>query len=154
MPQKRNPENDALPTAWRYRKGFYFYRVPPNGRKAWYGKSEVVLGRTIAEGWEKLKSRALGGSVPDVDKKRVHQAIHKAPPKIPSKLSGVYFLFQGDELVYIGQAVNVLTRIDGHDRKGGFDSWTYIEVRDPEKRYELEQWAIYTYNPPLNWTPL
>lgn len=49
MPATRRPENRGLPARWRFHHGAYVYRVPPAQREAWGGKTQVLLGRSLAE---------------------------------------------------------------------------------------------------------
>lgn len=46
----------------------------------------------------------------------------------------IYFLFNGNELVYIGKSDNVYKRIGDHIAEGSkkFDRWEYIETYDNE----------------------
>lgn len=50
--------------------------------------------------------------------------------KIPPYICGIYFLFNGDELVYVGQSVDVISRVRTHACEGykAFDSFAFIEV--------------------------
>ena len=59
--------------------------------------------------------------------------------------SGVYFLYQGDEIVYVGQAMSVYSRVGVHKKTGeiAFDSFSFIsldieEADAVESRYILE----------------
>lgn len=67
---------------------------------------------------------------------------------------GVYFLFNGSSLRYIGQSRNILRRVDEHYNNGQgleFDSFTF--VRCPLWHLDdLEQHCIQTFKPPLNAT--
>jgi excinuclease UvrABC nuclease subunit len=60
----------------------------------------------------------------------------------PMAVSGVYFLIMSGEVVYVGQSINILTRIDRHRRECVkiFDAFTYIEAPS-EALNELE--AVY-----------
>ena len=60
-----------------------------------------------------------------------------------AKLSGVYFLFSGNELVYIGQSSNISSRVAMHAGTSPFhfDSYSYIEC-SPGRCDEIE--ALYT----------
>lgn len=64
------------------------------------------------------------------------------------KASGVYFLLDGDEVVYVGQAVNVYSRIGQHKDKR-FDRYAFVpcavEVLD-----RLESLYIHCLRPRLN----
>jgi hypothetical protein len=65
-----------------------------------------------------------------------------------NKVSGVYFLLDGDEVVYVGQAVNVYSRICQHAGKK-FDRYAYVpcpvEILD-----RLESLYIHCLRPRLN----
>ena len=52
-------------------------------------------------------------------------------------MTGIYFLYDGPELVYIGRAKNVFLRIYSHMYKGDkqFTSWAFERVPDDQ------QWA-------------
>ncbi|MEN6540846.1 MAG: GIY-YIG nuclease family protein [Mizugakiibacter sp.] len=64
------------------------------------------------------------------------------------KASGVYFLLDGDEVVYVGQAVNVYSRIGQHTDKR-FDRYAFVpcavDVLD-----RLESLYIHCLRPRLN----
>lgn len=69
--------------------------------------------------------------------------------------SGVYFLFKGEKLVYIGQSNSIYNRIGQHvvsDKD--FDSWEYYEVNNEDGSSEyiclLESYLINHFNPPYN----
>lgn len=78
-------------------------------------------------------------------------ALHAAQPRGPVALSGVYFLFNALEVVYIGQSRNVLSRIGTHMAEGikQFDTFTIIRV-DPEHRIMRERQLIRTFKPYYN----
>lgn len=66
------------------------------------------------------------------------QSVHSLTTKIP----GVYFLFYGQEIVYVGQSTHVPGRINTHvlERKMKFDRVTYLslptsELLSEEARY-------------------
>lgn len=59
--------------------------------------------------------------------------------------SGVYFLYQGDEIVYVGQANHVYSRVGEHKKAGKilFDSFSFISLNgrdadDLESKYILK----------------
>lgn len=51
-PRDRNKENKSLPERWRFRRGTYFYRVPPGLEGEWDNKKEFKLGRTLTEAYK------------------------------------------------------------------------------------------------------
>lgn len=65
-----------------------------------------------------------------------------------SKASGVYFLLFGDEVVYVGQAVNVYARIGQHSGKR-FDRYAFVPC-DTHNLDALESLYIHLLSPKLN----
>ncbi len=64
--------------------------------------------------------------------------------------SGVYFLYRGHELQYIGQSVSIFRRIYDHLSAGvDFDSFAFVEF-DPSELLEWEARYIAKFEPPLN----
>ena len=56
--------------------------------------------------------------------------------------SGVYFLYENDDLVYIGQGWNCLLRIAEHTRKDSdkvFTHWSFLPVSNESERKALEK---------------
>ena len=64
------------------------------------------------------------------------------------KLSGVYFLIDGDEVVYVGQSLNIFSRINNHKDKK-FDRYAYVNC-DPNVMDRLESLYIHFLKPKLN----
>ena len=44
----------------------------------------------------------------------------------PEHKIGVYFLVRGNSVVYVGQSINILRRVEEHRRTKAFDSFAYI----------------------------
>lgn len=61
---------------------------------------------------------------------------------------GVYFLVKGNEIVYIGQSINIASRITQH-RDKDFDSVSYVACHKDELDI-LESLYILAYQPALN----
>ena len=62
--------------------------------------------------------------------------------RLDGNCSGLYFLFDNDELVYIGKGWNCLLRVAEHTRKDSdkiFTSWNYIEITDKQEYSKLER---------------
>lgn len=72
-------------------------------------------------------------------------------PNTPEAISGVYVLFNGDEVVYVGQTRCIPARIGTHINEGCkiFDSYTVIKV-PPELRILRERQLIATFRPKYN----
>lgn len=51
-PKPRNKENKHLPARWRFKHGAYYYRVPPDQKHQWDGKSDFLLGRSLADAYQ------------------------------------------------------------------------------------------------------
>ena len=69
--------------------------------------------------------------------------------------AGVYFLFKGEKLVYIGKSNSIYNRIGQHvvsDKD--FDSWEYYECEGWNELdiSQLESWLIREFSPPYNKT--
>lgn len=77
----------------------------------------------------------------------------KAERKQHEALCGVYFLWDGDEIVYIGQSINVTQRLHGHFKSMGgkrrFCHYTFVPV-DQEMLGITEYAYISKYKPKLN----
>jgi hypothetical protein len=67
------------------------------------------------------------------------------------RMKGVYFLFRQDELVYIGQSRDIVTRLILHKQKRQivFDSFAVIET-DPHSLESVEALYINQYRPKFN----
>jgi excinuclease UvrABC nuclease subunit len=67
--------------------------------------------------------------------------------------SGVYFLFHGDELVYIGEGWNCFLRVAEHTRKDSdrvFTRWNFIPIESKDERKALELALRRQYKPKFN----
>jgi hypothetical protein len=65
-----------------------------------------------------------------------------------SRVSGVYFLIRDNRVVYVGQSVNVYSRLSQHKDKT-FDRFAYVPC-PPEKLNRLESIYIHVLKPELN----
>lgn len=61
----------------------------------------------------------------------------------------VYKLFSGDSLIYIGQTVNLQSRLDDHSKNKVFDKVEYFYI-DKEDVDCVEAYLIMEHNPPQN----
>lgn len=67
--------------------------------------------------------------------------------------SGVYFLFQENELVYIGQGWNCILRVAEHTRKDSekiFSHWNFIAIESEYERKQVEKELLKIYAPKFN----
>jgi hypothetical protein len=154
-----------------YYKGGFRAEIERKGVR----KSRVFSTREAAEAWvEEIKSIDVQDLPRDLAFKerdlaatflatkippRVLEANHVIPYKhddilasaVPTRMaSGVYFLIDGREVIYVGQSMDVLSRIATHRKQGKrFDRFTYIEC-EPEKMNELEAQYIAAFAPRLN----
>ena len=79
--------------------------------------------------------------------------LHSDSSKLEGNCSGVYFLFNANELVYIGKGWNCLLRVAEHTRKDSdkiFTSWNYIHIEDKDEYQTLEKELIGIYKPKYN----
>lgn len=87
-------------------------------------------------------------------KLRIENVINNLPRvKLRNNIKkGVYFLFDGDELVYIGQSKDIQNRVQTHMDEGvkKFDSFSYIYLELPVDRDVIERGLINEYLPKYN----
>jgi len=75
--------------------------------------------------------------------------------KLEGNCSGIYLLFDGQELVYIGKGWNCLLRVAEHTRKESkkkFTSWNYLCTENDQTRDKLEKELIQSHKPKYNKT--
>ena len=71
-------------------------------------------------------------------------------------IAGVYFLFDGKDIVYVGQSADIFRRIYEHSsgrakgEKKKFDTWEYIEIPDEAERFRAENLLILALRPKYN----
>ena len=73
--------------------------------------------------------------------------------KLTGNCSGVYFLFDENELVYVGQGWNCFLRVAEHTRKDSdkqFTDWNFIEIENEQERKQLERELRNTLKPKYN----
>jgi hypothetical protein len=76
----------------------------------------------------------------------------------PEHKIGIYFLVRGNSVVYVGQSINILRRVEEHRRTKAFDSFAYIicdksELNILESLYMLSfrgDKDEYCWQPPLS----
>ena len=73
-----------------------------------------------------MRDRFIVGRAAPVDLMPVAQILSLAVPT--QDASGIYFLIQDGEVVYVGQASNVLARVGKHASDRDFDAWTWLPV--------------------------
>ncbi len=81
------------------------------------------------------------------------QKLLETSNELEGNCSGVYFLFDGKELVYIGKGWNCFLRIAEHTRKDSdkiFTSWNYIHIKDKTEYNALERKLINKFSPKYN----
>jgi len=129
------------------------------GRRRWrWPHSEVIafmnscriLGGAFT-GVERGQRIANGkyGLLPEHDLLLTEDAIGANKATFPYSGPAIYFLFEGDEIVYIGKAVNLLRRVAGHFGRKNFDHFSYI-VCKREELETLERSALIKFKPKLN----
>jgi len=66
------------------------------------------------------------------------------------KVSGCYFLYQNNEIIYIGISVDINKRLIEHKRSKNFDYIKYIITSDFLEAIKLESYFINKHKPKLN----
>lgn len=77
--------------------------------------------------------------------------IHKLQKFSSNPIIGIYFLWDCDKLVYIGQSTDIYKRIYEHRNVKKFTKFSFIECLEYELN-DFEKKYIQTYNPILNKT--
>ena len=80
-------------------------------------------------------------------------ALRESSQETVGHLSGVYFLFQGEELVYIGERWDCFLRVAEHTRKDSdrvFTHWNFLPVESKEERKAVELALRRQYKPKFN----
>ncbi|KXS55166.1 MAG: prophage regulatory protein [Marinobacter sp. T13-3] len=91
------------------------------------------------------QSRALTGR----SIRSVNEIVTAAKRGTDTKVSGVYFLVKGGEVVYVGQSTSVYSRVTTHYASKDFDFWSYIPC-EKEGLDILESLYIHFLQPKLN----
>ncbi len=80
-------------------------------------------------------------------------ALRASACPLEGNVSGVYFLYDEDELVYIGQGWNCLLRVAEHTRKESdkrFTHWSFVAVASESERKALERELRLMHSPRYN----
>lgn len=64
-------------------------------------------------------------------------------------LTGVYFLIKNEEVVYVGQSVNIISRVSAHVKQKEFDRFAFVPC-DAQDLDVLESLYIHFLQPELN----
>ncbi|MFN2455414.1 MAG: hypothetical protein ABR577_14455 [Pyrinomonadaceae bacterium] len=96
--------------------------------------SQMSDGRSVIQQYEISKDLILANKRP-----------------IYPKVTGIYFLIRGSEIVYVGQSVDIMNRIAQHSREAlkEFDSFSMLEC-PAEYLATLEAYFIFKFRPRLN----
>ena len=73
----------------------------------------------------------------------------------PRYITGIYFLFKNNEIIYIGKSNDIFARVLFHQRRGNkdFDFFKYIVI-DEKFLNQAERFFIEKFYPALNKDPL
>lgn len=81
------------------------------------------------------------------------EALRQSSLQTVGHTSGVYFLFQENELVYIGEGWNCFLRVAEHTRKDSdrvFTHWNFVPIESKEERKALERELRKQHRPKFN----
>ena len=89
--------------------------------------------------------------ITESDIQHIVDSAKKRKIEIPPVTLGIYFLFSGDEVVYVGQSQDVMSRIMTHRGNGiiRFDSASAVPTNNSHKN-EVEATLIVMMNPKYN----
>jgi excisionase family DNA binding protein len=68
-------------------------------------------------------------------------------------LVGIYALTAGDRVIYVGQSVNIVARVQQHQATKTFDGAFILGLCERDELNAAEGRYIHEYHPPLNGTP-
>ncbi len=77
-------------------------------------------------------------------------ALRQGAQATVGNISGVFFLFQHEELVYVGQSWNCFLRVVEHTREQStriFTHWAYVPIESESERKALEKELRRQYAP-------
>ncbi len=80
-------------------------------------------------------------------------ALQVTSQPLTGNCSGVYFLFDEHELVYVGQGWNCFLRVAEHTRRDSdkiFTNWNFIKIKSEKERKQFEQEVINRFKPKYN----
>ena len=75
--------------------------------------------------------------------------------KLPHR-SGIYFVIEGETIIYIGKAISILLRWQGHNKLGSFKSRqsqiriAWLDCSDASLLTEIERLLVAFFDPELN----
>jgi hypothetical protein len=90
-------------------------------------------------------------AIKDIPRLREELANASSPINVSEPICGVYFLMVDTEVVYVGQSVNILSRIATHASEGqkDFNRWCYLNAQRRQLD-ELEMFYIVLLRPRYN----
>ena len=87
------------------------------------------------------------------DVQELLRALQLSATPLRGARAGIYFLFDDDEVVYVGQSWNCLLRVGEHTRRDSqkkFLSWNFMPVDEAQDRTSLERNLIANLKPRFN----
>lgn len=139
------------------REGTAIHPVPPQDRSLRRGRLRNLGAgqqhQTLPPDEETKRDRNSGNAGPDLTQAVLskNDLFEMSVPINDSRFCGLYFLFSGDEIVYVGQSTCYPARLGDHIRRFGtqFNRITFLPT-PYEELYETECLYILEYRPHLN----
>jgi excinuclease UvrABC nuclease subunit len=109
----------------------------------------------VIETWDDLEPRDVESDLPRILKQYFHHniasVVDAAKPVPDLKRQGIYFLVnQDDEIEYVGQTVNLFSRLQTHERLKSYHKVSFLPVKDAKLLNVIEMHYIEYFNPRLN----
>lgn len=118
------------------------------------------MGLTIEEQREKIRkenelARAYADSIRKVPKRKkgIGKMGYGYNGKLSFNIAGCYFLWDKNNIVYIGESTCIMSRLVQHQKEGkkAFDRWTFKEIKGTDKQRQAhEKKLIKHYKPKYN----
>lgn len=109
--------------------------------------------RPLCKTFDTQKEAAAWG---EIEEKRIKLLLSGKTPNpaadaVPYQVPGVYMLFLGSELQYVGRSVHIYRRLNDHNRASMlWDRFKIIPCADSVKAADMEQSLIAKHKPPFN----
>lgn len=161
MAQPRTADKANWPRGlYSPRPDYYIYRSPFNKKVTIIGrlplKDAITIAKQLNDSAEEIAIRKrvalLQNSHVDIDNRGLLEAAHiRVGAMNYEHLVGVYFLLDGDEIVYIGRSINVMARLATHRTNGEIAfNRVFVERCREDQLGHLEALYINKFKPARN----
>lgn len=146
---RRRERNRDLPTNIRLARGkYYLVQVKLDGKQKWHplgaDRDAAIAAYRLTGGLSQRKLKRIA-----MDRELLSLEALAALPSTPG--CGLYFLWAGNEIQYIGRSVDIKRRVSTHRfmKRVQFDRHTVLEL--PPQNLAIAEFAyVSKFKPPMN----